>query len=39
MFKYQIKKGIHFVYNYTEKAWHEFGDRQEAFNYMIGAIG
>ena len=39
MFKYQIIKGVHRVYDYADKAWHEFNDRQKAFNYMIEIIG
>ena len=39
MFKYRIIKGRHYVYNYADRTWHDFDDREKAFNFMREEIG
>ena len=39
MVKYKIEHGIHYVYSYADKTWHDFDSRDAAFNFMERIIG
>ena len=39
MFKYKIEHRRHYVYNYADGMWHDFDDRDKAFNFMREVIG
>ena len=39
MVKYQIIHRKHRVYNYADGTWHDFDERDEAFDFMRKVIG
>lgn len=39
MVKYKITRGIHYVYNYADKTWHDFDNISDAFSFMESVIG
>ena len=39
MVKYKIEHRRHYVYSYADHTWHDFDDRDKAFDFMREEIG